>query len=191
MKNSFKIELLKNILNFNFFFLESNSKQDSRAYKNILNFKTIKNSKSFLILDPIQLVKNIKQTVRLLQYLKLQQKSTLQINFEDKYFSELMNYLIIEKQIFEKKIELTTNINLIDKSENSILFSINQNSSGKEYKKYFSKNIFLINNINSINEINNFGNYKINNDINDWKKFVFIILLIKKIYNKTNYEKNF
>ena len=51
----------------------------------------------------------------------------------------------------------------------------------KVFKKLFEKNILIVNKINSILEQNNYGTYKIHNEIIDFKKLIFVIVLIKQI----------
>ena len=59
-----------------------------------------------------------------------------------------------------------------------ILFDhINNNS--LLLKKLFDKNIFLINKINTKIEKNNWGSYKIFNELDDFKKFIFFLVLIQ------------
>jgi len=50
-------------------------------------------------------------------------------------------------------------------------------------KKVFDKNIFLINKVNAKLETNNWGTYKIFNDLNDFKKLIFLLILLDKVFN--------
>ena len=66
-----------------------------------------------------------------------------------------------------------------------ILFDhINNNS--LLLKKLFDKNIFLINKINTKIEKNNWGSYKIFNELDDFKKFIFFLVLIQLTFDKKN-----
>ena len=58
----------------------------------------------------------------------------------------------------------------------------------KLLKKIVQSNIFLINKINTKLEQNDWGSYKIYNDLNDFKKFIFLVILLDIILNKKNYN---
>ena len=51
-------------------------------------------------------------------------------------------------------------------------------------KKLFDKNIFLMNKINTKIEQNNWGSYKVYNEIDDFKKFIFFLVLIELTLSK-------
>jgi hypothetical protein len=51
-------------------------------------------------------------------------------------------------------------------------------------KKLFDKKIFLINKMNTKTEQNNWGSYKIYNEVDDFKKFIFFLALIQLTLNK-------
>ena len=53
----------------------------------------------------------------------------------------------------------------------------------KTLKRLFSDNIFLIQKINSRIETNNWGTYKIYNDLFDFKKIIFLIILLEQSLN--------
>ena len=70
-------------------------------------------------------------------------------------------------------------------SENQILILFDYiNNNQLILKKLFDKNIFLINKINTKFEQNNWGSYKIFNELDDFKKFIFFIILIELTLNK-------
>ena len=52
------------------------------------------------------------------------------------------------------------------------------------FKKLFEEGILVVNKINSNIERNNFGTYKIFNNMLDFKKLVFLIVLIDRILLK-------
>jgi hypothetical protein len=51
------------------------------------------------------------------------------------------------------------------------------------YKRLYNNNIFFLNKINSAVEINKGGFYKIYNNIFDYKKIIFLIILLNKIFS--------
>jgi len=52
------------------------------------------------------------------------------------------------------------------------------------FKKLFEGSILIVNKINSKLESNNFGTYKIFNNMLDFKKLIFLVVLIDKILLK-------
>jgi hypothetical protein len=52
------------------------------------------------------------------------------------------------------------------------------------FKKLFEESILIVNRINSKVESNNFGTYKIFNNMLDFKKLIFLVVLIDKILLK-------
>jgi tRNA-binding EMAP/Myf-like protein len=54
-------------------------------------------------------------------------------------------------------------------------------NNSKVFKKLFEDKIYLINKINSKLEANNWYTYKIYNDLADFKKLLFLIVLLKQV----------
>jgi hypothetical protein len=90
--------------------------------------------------------------------------------FKNKPFNlEVKNSLNIKQSLVENQVLV-----LFDYINNNPLI----------LKKLFDKNIFLINKINTKFEQNNWGTYKIFNELDDFKKFIFFIVLIDISLNK-------
>jgi len=49
------------------------------------------------------------------------------------------------------------------------------------FRRFFESNIFLLQKINSTFEKNNWGSYKIYNNVVDYKKILFLVILIHKV----------
>jgi hypothetical protein len=49
------------------------------------------------------------------------------------------------------------------------------------FRRFFESNIFLVQKINSTFEKNNWGSYKIYNNVVDYKKILFLVILIHKV----------
>jgi hypothetical protein len=66
-----------------------------------------------------------------------------------------------------------------------MLMLLNEPINNKEtaFKRLFDKNIFLVNKINSRLEKNNWGTYKIFNELNDFKKIIFLLIVIHQTLN--------
>jgi hypothetical protein len=76
----------------------------------------------------------------------------------------------------------------ISSSTLQMLFLLNFSLNNREtlFKRIFDKNIFLINKVNSKLEKNNWSTYKIYNDLSDFKKIIFLLVIIQKTLN--NYK---
>jgi hypothetical protein len=177
--------LLKFLIDFDFLILDKQShngqKFNSRYSKLELNFYKKTNT---LYLDPIELIKTLKQTIRILQYLKKQKNPVLHLCSENTYILESFQLLLSKKNktlenfIFNKSIFLKNS-----KKFANCKFLIGDVVYKKGiYEKIFKDKNFLINSINANNIFNDYGTYRLYNNISSWKKIVFIALLIKNFY---------
>ena len=179
MKNNLNTTLLKNLIKSNFFFLESHFLKinQNRSLNKKFNIKTFDKQIHVNILDPLEVIKSLKQMIRVLQYLKKDKKSFLNLEFENSFYSELLKSLSKKKPFFNKNVIYDKKV-LLQPTKNSkaslVIGSMTQN--------LLNKGFFLITEINAQKNNSNLGFYKIYNSINDWKKFIFLILLIKNIY---------
>jgi hypothetical protein len=97
------------------------------------------------------------------------------------------DFLLVNKNLNKK-----FNININDSSnikksnlENQFLILFDYiNNNSLLLKKLFDKNIYLVNKVNTKFEQNNWGTYKIFNELDDFKKFLFFIVLIELTLNK-------
>ena len=56
----------------------------------------------------------------------------------------------------------------------------------KFLKRILHKDIFLVTKINSKLEKNNWGTYKIYNDLQNFKKFIFLVVVLDLLLNTNN-----
>lgn len=183
-----KLKLLKTLVLFNFYFLNSKinlskiKNYETQFYKKKINLNFIK-KKPVLILNLFEILKQIKQTIKILQYLNKKKNSKLEFYGENFFFTS-----ILEKESFINNLKIKDIYFKKNLFNQKLFFSIifNLISTKKDvYLKYFSKNSLIINNLHKTIIKNNFGSYKIHSDfLSDWKKTVFLLLLLKKFYAK-------
>ena len=177
------ISLFKTLIDSNFLIL------NKKYNKNLRYFKYISDSSiGDTTLNIFETLKSIKQFIRILQFLNRKKEIFLHILVENKQHSDLIAFFFKEK---------TTNVfikNFLSKKKVSkktlqflLLLSDSLNNDKKTLKSIIDKNIFLINKINSKLEKNNWGIYKIYNDLYDFKKLVFLLVILDIILkNKKN-----
>jgi hypothetical protein len=178
---------LKSLINSEFLLLDQKLKTNLRTIK---SFKKTKYSTSSLtFLDPLETTKTVKQLIRMLQYLKKQNSSFLHLIVENKQNLELAQNFF---KTFPINLPVLIDENLPTKNISSstlqMLFLLNFSLNNREtlFKRIFDKNIFLINKVNSKLEKNNWSTYKIYNDLSDFKKIIFLLVIIQKTLN--NYK---
>ena len=186
MKKNINKSLLKSIINSDFFILKKNI-----SINNIYLDKKMSITKNNVLssLDLLEILKSLKQFIRLVQYVK-KSNSFLHINIENK-----QQYLLLKQFLTENNLDSIIKINnnfSLDKRSISLkkpkVFLILGSDTFMNKKQLFNKlnieKIFIFLKVNTNIEYNNFGIYKIFNDLFDFKKIIFIILLINQILNK-------
>jgi hypothetical protein len=187
LKKQINLNLIKSIINSDFFLLRGvNYKKNSHINKQFF-LNSIQQLSSLNILE---LVKTLKQFVRLLQFLKSQKEFVLTLNIENK-----QNFLILKTFLID--YNLNQNIKLYNN------FSSRENVKTKNITEMFlllgtfpnltdtrlfnllnSNGIFLISSVNTKLNNNNLFCYKIYNELFDFKKLIFLIILISQILKK-------
>ena len=177
---------LKSLIESDFLLVDQKSKKDLRYIK---SFNKTKDS-SLLFLDPLETIKTVKQLIRLLQFLKKQNSSVLHLLVENKQYLELAETFFKPVQINSLPVLVKENLPSKSFSSNTlqllIMLNFSLNNRETTFKRIFDKNIFLINKINAKFEKNNWGTYKIYNDLNDFKKLVFLLITIQQTVIKKN-----
>lgn len=172
--------LLKSIIETDFALLTGNLKAESRSLK--LGVK-LKPDCTLRVLDIFELVKNLKQFIRIIQFLKRQNHKNMYVCSSNKQILGILNKYL-EENDNKDFIKIQNNFAKIKKKLDSVqsLLVLQEplNSHHNVFKKLFEKNILIVNKINSISEQNNYGTYKMYNEIIDFKKLVFLIVLIKQ-----------
>lgn len=186
MEKIFVNKLFKTLIDFNFFFFEKKILKNKRIINKIHQAKILK--QSYALLEPAEIIKSLKQTLRFLHYLNKQQNKKLNICFKNVYFFRWFQFLLKKNNI--NRINLTKNLFLKSSKDLNVIFSIGFNYNNYRFtriiKKLFSEKYFLINRIDSNVFKNDLGIYRFFNDINSWKKVLLLFIFIKTLYKKNN-----
>lgn len=145
---------------------------------------------SSMILEPSEFIKSIKQLIRTLQYVKSQKTPMLYINLENNYTQRWFVYFYEKSKVRLNPVLFPTNFYVRANAHNNATLNLGKICRLREYKKLFAYNLHIIHSLNTIFQKKDYGTYKIFADLNDWKKIMFLFILIKNTYKKTDYEKN-
>lgn len=182
MKKKIDIKLLETILETDLFLIERPSKNNSRLLKE--KFSAGLNSESVYTLEIFEALKNLKQLIRLLQFLSKCDSKNLYVCSSNKMILGFLNRIFDNHQ-YEDLITIQSNFTRIRSSGNSTssLLLLDESLLGHNnvFKKLFEENILIINKINSKIELNNNCTYKIYNNILDSKKLVFFMALLRQL----------
>ena len=183
IKTNKKFQLLKSIIQSDFLFLDKKLKRSNRFLSGSTKLKL----DSISYLNSIETLKTIKQFLRILQFLSSRDRKIIHIVLKNRQFVKIAEMALVSKNsdisyVVKDSVDLK---NSEVEDQLLILFDhINNNS--LLLKKLFDKNIFLINKINTKIEKNNWGSYKIFNELDDFKKFIFFLVLIQLTFDKKN-----
>jgi hypothetical protein len=182
MKNNLAPQLLEALIKFDFLLIKTQLGK-GRFTKNYLNLKILNKNKVFSLLTPDKFIKNIKQFLRLLFFLKNQKKRFLTFKFNDDYFLDFFYLLLMKSNLDLKNFILTsdTHIKSANSNTGAVLF-LGCKNVHSSYQKFFQNNIFLLSEFNTIFTKIDSGSYKVFSDMEDWKKYIFLILAFKSVY---------
>jgi hypothetical protein len=185
MKNQLNTKLIKTLLFFDFFFLKKKYFKNNRYYNKIIKL-SIKNNvqRRYLVINSLELIKNIKQVIRLFQFFLKNKKN--EINFNSENQNELNFFAFLKKQEefnFKNIVsQRQYSYNTFKSIKLNILFNVLKTD--KFYNKMFMNKTFLFLEFNAFLTKNDFGIYKIFSDFIDWKKLLFLFLLISFLNKK-------
>lgn len=174
--------LLNSLINTDFFFLKNNY-----FLKNLNLFNLLKlHKKTYLhILNPLDLIINLKQYTRILQFFNKQKNSMLKFFVQEIHQEAiinnflLLNNLNINFKIFFKFLVLK---NENKKTSQFLLFLKEYLSTEKCFsQKILNKNVYLVQEVNTTTIQNNLGTYKIFNKISDYKKLILLLVFIRQV----------
>lgn len=146
---------------------------------------------SYNLINIFEINKNLKQIVTILLLIKKNPKNNIYIITENKFIYNLtknfINFYLKNNNIFLlsnfsslKKEKISNNLNLLI----TLAFDFEKINERKLLRKFLQNDFFLIYNV-SINKYHKFmGTYVLNNTIDDYKKLIFLLVLIAKILNK-------
>jgi hypothetical protein len=174
--------LLYNLIIFDFILLETSTKKISNFF--FEKFKILNLNKYIFQFSVENIIKSFKQYIRFLKFIKTLKKNiiivvedTTNIDFLKLLFKQLKLtcklYIAPVKDVLTRKnYTLLNNVILLESLLTKSLFL-----------SFFYKKIHLIQSINNFNE-KNFSNYKIFSLLDDYKKLLFISLILASIFKK-------
>jgi hypothetical protein len=186
-KKSIYNDLFYNLILFDFILLSSSNKKISSFFVE----KYIFSKKNYLVrLVLFDLLKSFKRFIRIFQFIqkfsKQQQlKSLLYI-----WLKESQNVIVLNMLFRKYKLPITLKVETFFPHKKNDFLDFNnilifdQKMSNNKYKNLFFKDYYLIQQINVFEEKSNWGSYKIFNSLTDFKKLIFIGLLLIQIFKK-------
>lgn len=182
--NKIQKSLIYNLIIFDFIFLSNYTKSSSNFI-----FKKYQTSKKLYIvrLAIFELLKSIKRFLRSFQFFnKWDKKITfLHICIDNLDYINFLN-ILFEKYNLNTTLNISIllpRVNLKSKELKSILI-LDKLLSNNDYKSLNFNQFFLVNEINSFSNLNNCGVYKIYNNVNEFKKLMFLGVFLLQIIKK-------
>ena len=178
------------------YFTANSSKKNSNFFSNKIE---LKNKSQYLLLNVVLFLQSIKQIIRLLQYHLKYYKNFLQIITSNTLYNEILEQ--VSKNYNNKDGKINVRNKLDNKLNSKIVAYIGSDVAQdlqRLIKKTFNSNINSILLINSDFNKNVFGNYKLFTSVNNYKKLVFLIVIILlaqtnsniNLVNSTNLKKS-
>lgn len=184
LKKQKNLKFFYSLINSDFLILEKNyNKKENRYLKS--NLKLLNKKKNlFSLLNYFELIKMLKQFIRILQFFKNSKNPLFFLDSNNKQFSKIITFFT-EKYDFILPIRLKKN-SLFENKASAFILSVDKNvlDYKNNIKKLMYSNIFIIIQINSFFKNLNNGSYKIFNTFDTLKKLIFLLVLVKKIYIK-------
>ncbi len=180
--NKINAAFLKSLVNSDFLILSSTCKQNNRK----LEYKVLSraNNRVESSLSLFELVKALKQFIRVLQFLKESKNKEFILCSSN---SNILSFL----RLYKKELNLPEFLSFEQdyrkvqslKALKSLLLLEDLPTHNESFsKKFFEKNILILTKINAVFERNSYGTYKIYNEISDYKKLIFLMVIIKKVF---------
>ncbi len=184
MLKKINLSFYKSLLNSDFSLLNSGLVKHPNYISSVTKLNSTQSLKA---LNIEQLLRSCKQFIRILQFIKQNTGATLRISVSNKqYFFLLKSFL--QTRSFTVPVQVTY---LKSNTPNGtgmvchLMLDVTE-TQRLTLKQTIDKNIFIIQKINSKLELTQTGVYKIQNDLFDFKKIVFIFVLMELIFGQTS-----
>ena len=199
----FKIDtnLVKSLVNSDFLLVEKRKSKN----KDNLRFEGLRTSvckRDISLLDPLEVLKTLKQMIRVFHFAKINTKYKIDLHFFLNEDNTLLSYLLknsLDNVLVNSQISFAINEgsrvskNLVRSKKFCLGFILDKDiSRDKNFmKKQFYKGNYLFFKVNSnIERVQN--SYKMYNNFDDYKKILFFISFLKQIlisqYSLKSYE---
>jgi len=183
--NDKNLFLLKSLLYSDFLILNRNIKVNSRLPKTTLSSFSI-NKKSYIVLEPNEQLKTLKQLIRTLQFLKQQKKPLIELGIKSPELNVFFNSFIkTPNNLLPISVVKRLDSHAIKNNSRALILmdpSFPQTLSS--FKSLFDNKFSLITKIDQIKKPNECFYYKIYNDLDNLKKITFFLVLIEQIHKK-------
>lgn len=178
--------LFKNLLETEFLILSSRVDNNAPKFNSGVGVNRL-DCKAALALDVFELVKSLKQLVRLLQFLVKQEIKRLSLCIPNRYILSFFE-LHRKERFLNDLVQLENDSSRIKKHCGGVhlLILVEEflKSNIAAFQKFLEKDIFLINKINSFLESSHGGTYKVYNEVSGFKKLGFFMALIDAALNQ-------
>lgn len=180
--NKINAAFLKSLINSEFLILSSSCKQNNRK----LEHKVLSNTKNRVesSLNLFELVKALKQFIRVLQFLKNSKEKEFVICSSNTHISSFLHLYKKELSLpeflkFEQDYRKVKSLAIL----RSLLLLEDLPTGNESFLgNFFEKNILIVLKVNAAFERDSYGTYKIYNEMSDYKKLIFLMLIIKKTF---------
>ena len=192
-KFNFSIFKLMEYSEFSFLKTENFKKNDLIYINSFIKLNFNEKKFSFFILNFLHLIKGLKQYIRIIKFLSLKKKKHIYLTseFNHFFFIKLLLSKLFKSNYITLQSEKQSKVNFvkIKKDHNNyykflLLLNLSLNSSKNNLDKLVSNNLFLIDEVNSKLKTKNDSFYKIFNEVSDFKKIIFLSLLLEKYLKK-------
>jgi len=172
---------LKQLIESDFLFSKSNkSRHNFKSSNSSIGFKE---KKTFNILNIFKLNASLKHYIRTLKFLKKKRTFFIYIICTDSYYFSLTE-ILIKKLSLESFVLVSDIYPEIDSHKELTRFIFllgNVKLSKNFYPKLSEDKIFLITKYNLMVEEKLYGIYKIQNELDDYKKLVLLLVIMNKV----------
>ena len=176
-----KKTLIYNLILFDFILLETSSKKISNFFVE----KIGKANNTLVRLSIFEIVKSFKQFIKLFSFIKKikkLKKNTIYFWVNSEYLIDFFKFFF---KLYKPKFLIKYSIlfpSILKSLTLSSSIIINNLISKNEFYSFFFKKIWLLQSVNSIN-IKDFHTYKLYADLNDYKKLMFLALILNLIFS--------
>ena len=174
--------MFKNLIQSEFLLLSASLEQKSKNfYLGRKSDMLVDDTEMTLALEISELVKKLKQFIRILRFLKNEKEDTMVVHSSVKSI-ECFLTLFAKKSLLNPSLKLEKyHSTKPSKKVKSVLILGPRKLKSVTLKRLVEQNILLINQVNSLLEATNTGTYKICNDLVDVKKLIFLMTLINAV----------
>jgi hypothetical protein len=151
---------------------------------NALNVFLLNNKNYVTILNPLEALKTLKQYIRLIQFFKKQKNPVFNFFVQTRAQKSIINnYILLNKLLLKFKTSFKFLVLKGNKTKSQLLLSLQQSLSKNLnlYNTLINEQIFLIQEFNSSQDKKNLGIYKIYNNIVDYKKLIFLLVILGQV----------